>query len=338
MLQRAVLFVSVGCPAGIGPEVAVAAAADRRDVVLVGDRGVISAAARLRGIDAKRLVDFQGVLPPGRHIALVDPGDALSVKDYRPGRPSHRAGRATLRWIDTALALVQQHPGSALVTGPVSKAAIARSGAPGARAFAGHTEHLERSVGAGRSVMCFHCDEITTALVTTHLPVAKAVRSITPEGVERATVELAQFLRRLGTSRPLVAVTSLNPHAGEDELLGSDEKTRIVPGVRRAKRRLGGRATVQGPIGAETAFRLARMGKVDGVVTMLHDQATIPTKLIAFGKAVNVTLGLPLIRTSVDHGTAYDIAWTGRADESGMRAALQLAARLTRPRSARKRK
>ena len=132
----------------------------------------------------------------------------------------------------------------------------------------------------------------------------------------------------MGKKRPEIAVCSLNPHAGESELLGAEERRAILPGIRGAQRRVGRRAHFLGPIGAETAFRKAAAGVYQGVVAMYHDQATIPMKLLAFGDAVNVTMGLSFVRTSVDHGTAYDIAWTGVADAGGMRAALDLARRL----------
>jgi 4-hydroxythreonine-4-phosphate dehydrogenase len=131
----------------------------------------------------------------------------------------------------------------------------------------------------------------------------------------------------MGRSRPRIAVCSLNPHAGESELFGSEERRAIAPGIERARRRCP-RARIEGPIGAETAYRRAVAGDWHGVVAMYHDQATIPMKLVAFGDAVNVTMGLSLIRTSVDHGTGYDIAWRGTADAQGMEAALRLGARL----------
>jgi 4-hydroxythreonine-4-phosphate dehydrogenase len=146
--------------------------------------------------------------------------------------------------------------------------------------------------------------------------------------VAKSSVELARLLLQLGVNRPKLAVASLNPHAGESELLGREEARAITPGIRQAQRTLGRAAVVSGPVGAETAFRKAHAGAFDGVVAMYHDQATIPMKLLAFGDAVNVTAGLSIVRTSVDHGTAYDIAWRGEADASGMLAALELAARL----------
>ncbi len=221
---------------------------------------------------------------------------------------------------------------AALVTGPVSKHAIATSGASGSGRFRGHTEHLAERLGAAEVVMAFASRELTTALVTTHLALAAVPAAITPEAVSTTTYWLARLLCALGQRRPRVAVAALNPHAGEGGLLGDEEGTRIAPGIALARARLaaeGVEATIVGPLGAETAMRLAARGDHDGVVAMYHDQATIPGKLLGFGEAVNVTLGLPIVRTSVDHGTAYDVAGTGQADPRGMREAITLAVRLS---------
>ena len=147
-----------------------------------------------------------------------------------------------------------------------------------------------------------------------------------------ATVELAELLRLLGKRRPHIAVASLNPHAGESEMFGVEESRAIVPGMKEARAALGRSASLSGPVGAETAYRKMRAGEFDGVVAMYHDQATIPMKLVAFGDAVNVTMGLSVPRTSVDHGTAYDIAWTGKADPAGMIAAMKLGEQLAKGR------
>jgi 4-hydroxythreonine-4-phosphate dehydrogenase len=226
-------------------------------------------------------------------------------------------------------------PSSALVTGPVSKTAIARSGLARAREFRGHTEWLRDLDGAKKSVMCFVGDALVTSVVTTHVPLSRVPRVLTAEGVRDATIELARLLLRLGARAPELAVASLNPHAGEGELLGDEERTAIVPGITAARRALGKLAKITGPVGAETAYRRALAGHYAGVVAMYHDQATIPMKLVAFGDAVNVTLGLSIVRTSVDHGTAYDIAWQGKADPRGMLSAMRLAARLIAPSRAR---
>ena len=326
------LVVSIGCPSGVGPEVSVLAAARLRGVatVLVGDRAALDEAAELRGVSRTRLVAFDGSRPPRGRIAVLSPVPVLRSDLRRPGRPSRSAGRAQLAWIEAALDLTRRTPGAALVTGPVSKAAIAGSGARGASRFTGHTEWLKTRDGARSAVMCFASPALTTSLVTTHLRLARVPRALTPGGVRDATVALAQLLSSLGRRTPRIAVASLNPHAGESELLGDEERRAIIPGIAAARRMLGRRVVLQGPIGAETAYRRALARDFDGVVAMYHDQATIPTKLVAFGDAVNVTVGLSVVRTSVDHGTGYDIAWKGVAEPGGMLAAMRLAVRLLR--------
>ena len=325
------LVVSTGCPAGIGPEVSVAAAAefDAAPVVLVGDERTLLAAAELLRISAKRFAPFAGTVRPGK-ISILQTGAPLKGGDRRPGKPTPASGRAQLEYIEAALALTKAAPHRALVTGPVSKAAIAHSGLRRARQFLGHTEWLRDLDGAKVSVMCFASERLVTSLATTHVPLARVPVELSPRAVADATAYLGELLVLLGKKSPRIAVASLNPHAGESELLGGEEARAIAPGIAVAKKRLGRRAKITGPIGAETAYRKALAGVFDGVVAMYHDQATIPMKVVAFGDAVNVTMGLSIVRTSVDHGTAYDIAWQGEADASGMRAALELAARITR--------
>jgi 4-hydroxythreonine-4-phosphate dehydrogenase len=331
--SRPLVFVSAGCPAGIGPEVAVAAAAKLRgaSIVLVGDVGTLLSAAALVHVGEQHLVPFDGTPPARGSIGLVQAGPALTPKDRRAGKPTRAAGAAQLAAVEAAFRLVKRHPGSALATAPVSKAAIASSGAPGAKRFKGHTEWLQELDGAKTSVMCFVAPKLATSLVTTHVPLADVSSHITAEGVAESTVWLARLLAQLGKSRPHVVVASLNPHAGENEMFGREEARAIAPGVALARRRMKA-ARISGPLGAETAYRHAYAGRYDGVVAMYHDQATIPMKLVAFGDAVNVTMGLSVPRTSVDHGTAYDIAWHGKADASGMIAAIELAEKLARAR------
>jgi 4-hydroxythreonine-4-phosphate dehydrogenase len=199
--------------------------------------------------------------------------------------------------------------------------------------------------------MAFHADKLTTALVTTHLPLASVPKAITPARVATATFWLSSLLAALalegaqggspktrGTRQvrvPKVVVAGLNPHAGEGGLLGREETSKLVPGMTKARERLqreGLSVELLGPVPAESAFRLAAAGAFDGVVAMYHDQATIPMKLVGFGEAVNVSLGLPIVRTSVDHGTAYDRAPLFQADARGMVEALALAGRLVRAR------
>lgn len=327
------LLVSIGCPSGIGPEVSVAAAAkSRARVCLVGDAGQIARAAALLGISDRRIVRIDAIdqawNAPRKSICVMQPGAPLAPSEATWGEPSKAGGRAQLQWINVACDAVLSGDADALVTGPVSKEAIAMSGAKGAKSFRGHTEHLMRRTGASEVVMAFYAEQFTTSLVTTHIPLAHVPRAITRANVASATVHLARFLRRLGKKRPRIAVCGLNPHAGENGLLGSEEIGTIAPAFRVSRARVPF-AQLSGPVPAESAFRLANAGVFDGVVAMYHDQATIPMKLVGFGEAVNVSLALPIVRTSVDHGTGYDRAGKGTADARGMIAAMDLAARLS---------
>ncbi len=321
------LALSVGCPCGVGPEVSVAAALSapgRARVLLVSAMSAVTRAARAQRLDRARLV---AVATPEEAWGLArgavgvwNPTGEETVGP--PGAPTAADGAAQLAWIDAACDLVSSGGADALVTGPVSKKVIAASGGPAAARFLGHTEHLQRRLRAREVIMAFWSAPFTTALVTTHLPLADVPRAVTAAAVGRATYWLASLLLALraasgrrAPTRPLrIAVCSLNPHAGEGELLGREERRAIAPGIARGVARLEHprRVNVEGPIGAETAFRKAAGGDYDGVVAMYHDQATIPMKLVGFGESVNLSLGLPIVRTSVDHGTAYDIAGRGR--------------------------
>ncbi len=329
------LAVSIGCPAGIGPEVAVVAAAKhQRPVLLVGEERVIRRAARRRRVAQKRLVQVKQAADV-RALPTGSCGVWLSSHPLEDahvlGTPNRSAGVAQLAWIDQALDLVVTGACSALVTGPVSKEAIASSGAPGAQEFIGHTEHLARKLAAREVVMAFAGKRLLTALVTTHLPLAQVPEAVTREKVATTCFWLARLAQQLKGSQPKVAVAALNPHAGEGGLLGLQERQVIKPGMALARRRLRrAQRSVElvGPLGAETAYRQAARGEVDAVVAMYHDQATIASKLLGFGHTVNISLGLPVVRCSVDHGTAYDLASLGGASAGSMGAAMALAERL----------
>ncbi len=296
--------------------------------LIVGDVATLRAAADVVGVKQSSLHLYEGDRAERRGVALLQAGPELSSADRRPGRPGAKAGASQLEAVRVALDVVRAGKRRALVTAPVNKAAIARSGVRGAASFRGHTEWLEAKDPGRRSVMAFVGGGLATSLVTTHLPLARVPRQVDAPSVSRSILALARLLRATGVTRPRLAVASLNPHAGEDGLLGGEEARVIEPGVKAAAQALGRRARVTGPLGAETAFRLHRAGEYDGVVAMYHDQATIPMKLLAFGEAVNVTVGLSFVRTSVDHGTAYDLAWKGAADAAGMVHAITLGAKL----------
>lgn len=331
------ILVTMGCPSSVGPEVSLVAVREARhrhiDCQIVGDLGALTRAAEILGLDPTKLVGSPENAALGDRIPVLQTQPALAPEDRLPGQPTPAGGRAQLAWIDHATLAAQRGEAAAIVTGPVSKEVIARSGAPGAAAFAGHTEHIARLLGSGTPVMIFVADGFAVALVTTHLPVREVPNALSVETVCHATIECVRLLVRLGKRPARVLVSALNPHGGEGGMFGEEETQVIEPAVERARAwidRDAVDATVEGPSPAEAAFRIAMGGAYDGVVAMYHDQATIPMKLRYFGRAVNVTAGLSIIRTSVDHGTAYDIAGKGKADAGSLLEAIRLADKLAR--------
>jgi 4-hydroxythreonine-4-phosphate dehydrogenase len=281
--------ITVGDPAGIGPEIAARASQDARvreacDPVIYG--------------------------PP-------------QPERFAPGTLSAAAGRAAYECVVKAVSDARMGLVDAVATAPINKLAWARAGLP----WKGHTDLLAHLCGVPRVAMLFHAPGLNVSLATVHVPLAEVPRVLTRERV-RDTIELtAGAMPAFGVPRPRVAVAGLNPHAGEEGLLGAEEAEIIAPAVADA-RRSGIEAS--GPHPADTIFHRAARGEFDAVVACYHDQGLIPVKLLAFGRAVNVTIGLPIIRTSVDHGTAFDIAGKGEADPGSLIEAVLLAARLAR--------
>lgn len=324
------LAVSTGDPGGVGPQVALQAAASCHDArtLLFGDAHSLERMASEAGIDTQRLAPADALL--GR-IGIVDCG-ARWEGEASAHRPTASGGVAQLAALEAARAAVVAGQARALVTAPMSKEAVTLGG----HDFSGHTEHLARAAGlaADDVTMMFLGPRLRVALVTTHVAVAELPTAVTAARVARACRHLGEALVAMGdVSGDRVVVTGLNPHAGEGGLFGDDERRAIAPGVQDASHALPyvgeGALRLEGPQAAETALRRAAAGEVAGVVAMAHDQATIASKLLDWGAAVNVTWGLPYVRTSVDHGVAYDAAAAGTADTEGMGAALQMALRLT---------
>lgn len=210
----------------------------------------------------------------------------------------------------------------AVATAPVNKEAFRLAGLP----WSGHTDLLAHLTGAREVAMMFYSEALRVVLATVHVPLADVPRLLTRDVMESTIALTARELPRFGFERPRIGVAGLNPHAGEHGLFGREEAIAIAPAIERC-RALG--VDVSGPFPADTIFVRARRGEFDAVVACYHDQGLIPVKLAAFGQAVNVTLGLPIVRTSVDHGTAFDIAGTGIADPESMVAAVLLAAKLS---------
>ena len=242
---------------------------------------------------------------------------------FAPGVLNAAAGRAAYDLIVRAVGDAQKGVVHAIATAPVNKEAFRLAGLP----WSGHTDLLAYLTGSRDVAMMFHSEVLRVVLATVHVPLADVSRVLTAASLE-ATIDLtARELPRFGIARPRIAVAGLNPHAGEHGLFGTEEETAIAPAIAACRAR---GVDVSGPFPADTVFVRARRGEFDVVVACYHDQGLIPVKLVAFGQAVNVTLGLPIVRTSVDHGTAFDIAGKGIADPESMIAAVLLAAKLAK--------
>jgi 4-hydroxythreonine-4-phosphate dehydrogenase len=327
------LALTLGEPAGIGPDITFAAWRRRAELglapfYLLADPDFVARCAQRIAPDvpiavaepAAAATAFTSALP------VVDIGVPVSAQ---PGHPDRSSAPAALAAIRRAVADVNAGAASAIVTNPVAKNVLYRSGF----AEPGHTEFLaklaEESTGAAtRAVMMLWSPELAVVPVTIHLPLKDVVASLSSELVVETGRIVARDLRdRFGIARPRLAVAGLNPHAGEDGTLGDEDLTVVRPAVDRLKAE---GIDARGPLPADSLFHQSARATYDVALAMYHDQALIPIKTLAFDHAVNVTLGLPFVRTSPDHGTAFDIAGTGRADATSLIAALQLAARLSR--------
>ncbi len=257
---------------------------------------------------------------------LYGPGAPEARDRFEPGAISAAAGRAAYDSVVAAVRDAQSGRVDAIATAPINKAAWAAAGLH----WRGHTDLLAHLTDTADVRMLFHAPRLNVVLATVHVPLAEVPALLTPECVD-TTIRLAHDeLPRFGVARPRLALAGLNPHAGEDGLIGGEEQSVLAPAVERCR---GAGIDITGPIPGDAVFRRAVNGEFDAVIACYHDQGLIPVKLIAFGEAVNVTLGLPIIRTSVDHGTGFDIAGKGVADPSGLVAAVRLAVKLAAARA-----
>ena len=289
-MRRIRVGITVGDPAGIGPEIAKRARLDPR-VLEVCDPVIFEPSA---------------------------------LEHVRLGEESAAAGQAAYETIVRAVDAARKGEVDAIATAPVSKRAFAMAGL----SWKGHTDLLAHLCGVADVRMLFYADTarpLCVTLVTVHVPLAKVAGMLTVDGVSRTMVMTADWLHHLGVTAPRIGLAGLNPHAGESGLLGSEDEGILRPAVTEAARQ---GVAASGPWPADTVFVRALRGEFDAVVACYHDQGLIPVKLLAFGQAVNVTIGLPIVRTSVDHGTAFDIAGRGVADHGSLVAAVRLAARL----------
>jgi 4-hydroxythreonine-4-phosphate dehydrogenase len=326
-MDAPLIAVTMGDPAGIGPEIVARTFADAgfRDAnraLVVGDPGILERAARLLGLRLR----VNEISEPEE--AAFEPGtvDVLAVGelpgDLPFGELDARAGDAAFRYLERATNLASARRVGAIATAPLNKEAMHLAG----HNYPGHTEILAELTGTSDYAMMLVTDELKVIHVSTHVSLREAIERVRPER-ELAVMRLAHAsMRKLGVESPRVAVAGLNPHAGENGLFGSEDAEQIAPAIASAVEE---GIDASGPHPPDTVMMRARRGTFDIVVVQYHDQGHIPVKLMGFDTGVNVTVGLPFFRTSVDHGTAFDIAGTGKADHASMRAALDLARKLS---------
>ena len=315
------LAVTPGEPAGIGPELLLQVHRYHPEfrVVAVADPELLRRTAEHAGMDVVvREWQAGDPLADGELACLP----TRLARDVEPGRPDPVNAAYVLDTLRRATALVRDGHAAALVTGPVHKGVINQAGV----AFSGHTEFLAALAGTANVVMMLAAPGLRVALVTTHLPLRDVADAVTPERLEQVLrITASDLQQRFGIHRPRIQVLGLNPHAGEGGYLGHEDGEVIAPVIERLRQ---DGLQLEGPVPADTAFTPPRLAACDAVVAMYHDQGLPVLKHMGFGRSVNITLGLPFIRTSVDHGTALDIAGTGRADASSLYHAIRTAQKL----------
>jgi len=306
-----VIALTMGDPSGVGPEIVLQAVADPRLAplarwIVVGDAAVLEMARQITGIPLQ--------------AELRDPHALAGIEEFSFGRLDARCGVAAVEYVRIATEMCLTGEAEAMVTAPLNKEAVSLSGRP----FTGHTEYIAELCSATESRMLLSSERLSTIHVTTHVP----LRTACEIGAERIlrTIELGNdAMKLLGFPQPRIAVCGLNPHAGEHGLFGGEDQRVIAPAVEAARAR---GIACSGPHAPDTVFLQAVRGVFDLVVAMYHDQGHIPMKLIDFESTVNISLGIPIIRTSVDHGTAFDIAGKNRADARSMKQAMRVAAKM----------
>lgn len=327
--RRPRIGITMGDPSGIGPEVVLKAVAERAVLqtcqpVIIGDAQLLAHTARKLNLQCGYEIVRRGEELPDETAhaqPLIYHLDNVNA-EIAPGVESGEAGRASAEYIEAAVVLCMSRQLDAMSTAPINKSALHHGGYN----FPGHTEFLAYLSNTEESVMAFVAANLRIVLISTHVSLAEAIRLVKRERIVRVVRLAAQELKSWGIARPRIAVAAINPHGGENGLFGFEEGAEILPAVEEC--RALGEFEISGPFSADTIFLRASRGEFDAVIACYHDQAMIPIKCLSFGEAVNVTLGLPFIRTSVDHGTAFDIAGKGLAEHSSMVAAIKLAAEL----------
>ena len=327
MSTKPILGLTMGDPAGIGPEICLRALREPAVLkmctpVLFGDVGVLERVAKksLGNLPVLRLADLPQVSQIKAPL-VVDCG-AIDAKKIKPGKVAAACGRAGYIYIERAIAAALAGKIDGVVTAPIHKESLNLSGVK----FPGHTEIFTALTNTKRSCMMLYSDKITVSMATTHIGYHEVPGKLSVERVLNVIQLTAATMKQMLRREPRIGVCGLNPHAGEHGLFGQREEEKFVePAVKLARKK---KINAEGPLVPDAVFTTGQRKKYDAIVTLYHDQGHIPFKMLAFDTGVNITLGLPIVRTSVDHGTAFDIAWQGKADATSLFSAIKVAADL----------
>ncbi len=329
-MSKPIIAVTMGDPAGVGPEICLQLLANEEvcaiaTPVVFGDARLLARCARQTGLSAPKRILSE--IEWAEKCGSIDAPAVLDLfgfdaEDFMPGTVSARTGAAGYRYVDKSIEAALAGQVAAVATAPLNKEALHAAGIT----YPGHTEMFAEKMAAARSCMTFFSAEMICSLVTVHIGYQDVVHALTTARILDVIELTDEAVRRVRGKAPKIAVCGLNPHAGEHGLFGRGEEESIIAPAIAAARAKG--ITIEGPLPPDTAFIATKRRSVDAYICMYHDQALIPLKALAFDTAVNTTLGLPVPRTSVDHGTACDIAWQGKANGSSLVEAVRLAAKM----------
>jgi 4-hydroxythreonine-4-phosphate dehydrogenase len=326
--NRIRMGITMGDPSGIGPEVIIKSFENpdvrSKRIIVIGDYNIMKAMynlLKIRSFNLHRISNVNESQFDERLLNILDLR-LIDMKKFKPGEVRNDSGNAAFMAIKKAVELVMNKEIDAIVTAPVNKEALHLAG----HKYPGHTEILAGLTNTKDYAMLLYDKRLRVIHVSTHISLLEAITGLKRERIEKV-IELAhEVMKKLNVEVPEIAVAGINPHSGENGLFGSEEINEIIPAIRNMKKK---GIRVEGPVPPDVVFLQALRGKYDIVVAMYHDQGHIPLKLLGFTSGVNVTVGLPFVRTSVDHGTAFEIAWLGEADEKSMVEAIKLAIRLS---------
>lgn len=327
-LNEPIIGITMGDPAGIGPEIILKTIKNKKvnefgKLVVIGDKSVLKEVNKKLNFNLKinELNNLKFSNLNSQVVNVIDLNN-INVDDFAPGKISDKAGYAAVEYVKKAVDLALDDVIDAMVTAPINKKAIRKAGFN----YPGHTEILAEKTDTENYAMMLYSSKLNVIHVTTHMALKEACEKISNKRIENVIKLANDTMKKLNIDNPKIAVAGLNPHAGEKGIFGKEEIDIIKPAINKAKNQ---EINVFGPISPDTVFVRAVEGEYDIVVVMYHDQGHIPVKLLGFDSGVNVTVGLPIIRTSVDHGTAFDIAWEGKAYDTSLVEAIKVAYKMS---------